>query len=275
MAAFSSSDAAIEGFRVIGARWRVLVGWSLFNLIALVALLVVLVVAVAAVSALAASDETAQTAGGAIGGVIVGLGELLVQVMLVSGLFRMELRPEAPGFLHLRIGRDEMRVLGALLLVIVAAIPLALVLAAAVAAGARVSPALALLVALVGATIFYGVLLRFGLVSPIAFAEARLSLVESWRRTRGQFWALVGMALLLLCFWAIVAVIAWFALFLVGGLATGFRDLGLSGTEALEAHPGRYLFQLAAQVLLAPFWLVIGVAPWIAVYRALAPAPRD
>ena len=36
MSTFSIGDAAVEGFRVIQARWRVLIGWAGFNLLALV-----------------------------------------------------------------------------------------------------------------------------------------------------------------------------------------------------------------------------------------------
>jgi len=269
MAAFSPSDAAIEGFRVIGARWRVVVGWSLFNLVTLIALFVAMVVLLVGTMPFAGTREAASTLGAVIGAVIVGLGELIVQVTLICGLMRLELRPDEPAFLHLRIGRDELRVLGALLLLALVAALLAALLVGVILLGARASPALAVLVGFVGAIGVYGVLLRLGLVSPIAFAERRISLAESWRRTRGQFWSLVGMALLLLCFAALLAVIVWFALFLLSGAATGFSDLDLSGVEAMQAHPGRYVLQLAVQVLLAPFWLVIGIAPWIAVYRAL------
>src|SRR6185503_4392972 len=153
-------------------------------------------------------------------------------------------------FLHLRIGRDELRVLAALLLLVLVAALLAALLVGVILLGARASPALAVLVGFVGAIGVYGVLLRLGLVSPIAFAERRISLAESWRRTRGQFWSLVGMALLLLCFTALLAVIVWLVLFLLIGFATGFSDLGLSGAEAIQAHPGRYVLQLAVQVLL-------------------------
>lgn len=272
MAAFSPSDAAIEGFRVIGARWRVVVGWSLFNLITLIALFVVMVVLLVGTIPFAGTRETASTLGAVIGVAIVGLGELIVQVTLICGLMRLELRPEEPGFLHLRIGRDELRVFGAMLLVVLVAALLLAVLAGVTVLGARTSTPLGVLVGFAGAIGVYAVLLRLGLVSPIAFAERRISLVDSWRRTRGQLWSLIGMALLLLCFTLLLAVIVWFALFLLSGFATGFGDLGLSGREAMQAHPGRYVLQLAVQVLLAPFWLVIGIAPWIAVYRALTPA---
>jgi hypothetical protein len=126
-------------------------------------------------------------------------------------------------------------------------------------------------VAVVGMVGVYVLLLRLGLAPVIAFAERRLSLPASWRRTRGQTWPLVGMALLLSCLLLLLAVVLWLAMFVLSGLVGGFRDFGLEGREAFAAHPGRYLFQLAVQFLLAPVWLVLAQAPWVAAYRALTP----
>lgn len=275
MARFSPSDAAIEGFRLIGARWRLLVGWALFNLMALIGLCVLMFVLLFAIVPFAGSREAAGASGALVGGLVIGLGELFVQVILICGLFRLELRPEEPGFLHLRIGGDELRVLGSILLVVAAALPLAALAVLITAASARVSPWLAVPVAIAVAAAFYGTVLRLGLTPPIAFAERRISLSESWRRTRGHAWSLVGMALLLLCLMMLAASLIWFALFLISGFATGFADLGLRGQEAFAAHPGRYLLQLGAELLLAPLWLVVGQAPWVSAYRALSSPQRD
>lgn len=271
MAELSPSDAAIEGFRLIGARWRAIVGWSIFNLVALVTLFIVLAVLLLAIVPFVGSKDAAQGLGADLAGLIVVGGGGLVTLMILCGLYRLELRPEEPAFIHLRIGRDELRVLGAGLLVLAAAIPMVLVVVAATDAVLKASPLAGALVAIAGGVAFYAVLLRFGLASVIAFAEGRISLAESWRRTRGQTWRLLGMALLRLCLMLLLGVLVTIAVFLVSGLTTGFRDFGLSGEEAFAAHPGRYLFQLAVQFLLAPIWLVIGQAPWIAVYRALKP----
>jgi hypothetical protein len=275
VAGFSPSDAAVEGFRVIGARWRLVVGWGLFNLVTLVALCVVLFVLLFAVVPFAGSREAAGAWGGVVGALVIGLGTGLVQLVVVCGLYRVELRPSEPGFLHLRIGRDEMRVLGAALVLVAIAIPLLALETAVTAAAARVSIAAAVGVGLAGAVAAYAVLLRFALTPVIAFAERAVSLAESWRRTRGQTWSLLGMALLLLCLLLLAAVVVWLAIFLVTGLATGFQDFGLRGGEAFAAHPGRYLLRFGAEIVLAPVWLVLGQSPWVAVYRALRPAAPE
>lgn len=269
MTDFSVSDAAVEGFRVIRDRWRVLIGWSAFNLLALVGLFVLLAVVVTAVALASASRGSASEAGGIAASVVVGLGSLFVQVVIITGLLRLMLRPEAPGFLHLRMGADELRVLGALALLVLAALPMVAAAGFAVALLAKVSGPAATLAGIALAGAVYAVMLRLALAPVIAFAEARIDLLEAWRRTRGQTWRLVGMAVLLACLVAMIAVAAWVVVFVVGGLLTGFHDLGLSGPETMAQHPGRYIFQLLAEMLLTPFFLAIGQAPWVAVYRAL------
>ena len=103
----------------------------------------------------------------------------------------------------------------------------------------------------------------------IGFAEGGVPMLAAWRMSRGQSWRLIGMAVLVACLLAVIGIAIWVALFVVGGLLTGFTDFDLSGTESLAAHPGRYLFQIIAELVLAPVFLIIAQAPFVAVYRAL------
>lgn len=272
MASFSPSDAALEGFQLIPRHWRVVVGWSLFNLVALVALAIVLVVVLIGVVPFAGTREAAGVWGAILGALILGLGSAVVELVVWCGLLRLELAPDAPGFLHLRIGRDELRVIGAVLLMACVSIPLFVLALLLARLANEVSAPAAIIVAVAAMLAIYLLLLRLGLTPTIAFAERRISLAESWRRTRGQTWRLLGMALLLLCLMALIGLVIWIAMFVVSGMTTGFADMGLNGAEAFAAHPGRYLFETGVQLLLAPAWIVVGQAPWIAVYRALREA---
>lgn len=271
MATFSPSDAALEGFQLVRRHWRLIVGWSLFNVVALVALAVALVVVLIGISPFAGSRGAAEVWGAILGGLIVGLGSAAVEFVIYCGLLRVELAPDAPAFLHLRMGRDEVRVFAASLLLAILALPPLAVAVLATRAAAGLSIFAAVGVGLVAFLAFYALLLRFALMPVIAFQERRISLVESWRRTRGQTWRLLGMSLLLLCLMLLMAVVIWIAVFVVSGFLTGFGDRDLHGAEAFAAHPGRYLFQTGVQLLLAPVWIVISQAPWVAVYRALTP----
>lgn len=270
MSRFSPSDAAVEGFQVLGRHWRAVVGWAGFQLVAIVCLCVLLFVVLLGIVPFAGSREAAGGLGGAAGGLLLGFGGLGIELVILCGLYRLLLRPEEPAFMHLRIGRDEGRVLLSVLLLLVIALPLLIVSALAVAVASRVSAIAAFVAALPAALAAYAVILRFGLTPVIAFAERRISPLEAWRRTRGQTWRLIGMALLLTCLVALLAVVIWVVLFVVSGLTTGFTDFGLSDAETLSAHPGRFLLQAAVELVLTPVFLVIGQTPWVAAYRALS-----
>jgi hypothetical protein len=267
MATFSASDAALAGFQVLRRHWRVAVGWAVFNLVAMVAVVVVGVV-VGVVLNVSGGKAAERLASGAVAGV-AALGTVMVEVVIVTGLYRLRLRPQDPGFLHLRLGRDELRMAGVTLIVLCAAGLLAAAaygLSVALYPFAGAAPVLADLAAL-GVAIWLG--LRFSLAGATSFAGRRLDFLGSWRLTRGRNWPLVGMWLLNLCILGVLWVVLWLAMFVVTGLFTGFGDLGASGPEALQSHPGRYLLEAAASLLLTPIVLILQQAPYVAAYQAL------
>jgi hypothetical protein len=271
MSSFSPSDAALEGFQALGRHWRAVVGWAGFQVVAMVALAIVMFVLLIGVVPFTASREAASTLGAIMGAVLLGVGGGLIQLVILTGLYRLMLTPEAPGFMHLRVGADEFRVLGAALLTAVVTLPLVgLAVVLGVSAG-HVSGALGFGVLAGLLIVAYAVALRLGLTPVIAFAEKRISLAEAWRRTRGQTWRLIGMAVLLLCLIGVVVVVTWLAVFVVSGLLTGFHDLNLTDRETLSEHPGRFVLQALVELVLAPVFLVIAQAPWVAVYKALTP----
>jgi hypothetical protein len=271
MSSFSPSDAALEGFQALGRHWRAVVGWAGFQVVAMVALAIVMFVLLIGVVPFTASREAASTLGAIMGAVLLGVGGGLIQLVILTGLYRLMLTPEAPGFMHLRVGADEFRVLGAALLTAVVTLPLVgLAVVLGVSAG-HVSGALGFGVLAGLLIVAYAVALRLGMTPVIAFAEKRISLIESWRRTRGQTWRLIGMAVLLLCLIGVVVVVTWLAVFVVSGLLTGFHDLNLTDRETLSEHPGRFVLQALVELVLAPVFLVIAQAPWVAVYKALTP----
>lgn len=268
---FSISDAALEGFQDVAKHWRVIAGWALFNLVALVGGCILLVVLLIGVVPFVSSQAAAANAGAVLSLLVFGLGGVMVQVVTITGLYRLLLRPADHGFLFLRLGRDELRVLGAMVLTALAVAPLVILGGLLLAGLARISNGLSLAAAPLLVIAFYAVYLRLKLAAPLAFAEGRINLLEAWRRTRGQTWRLLGMGVLLLCLLGMIAIVIWVAVFVLGGLLTGFQDLGLTDAETVVEHPGRFLFQLAAEMLLTPIFLVMSQGPWAAVYRALRP----
>ncbi|HEY8574585.1 hypothetical protein [Phenylobacterium sp.] len=269
---FSASDAALEGFRLIGRHWRVVVGWSLFNLLAWIAM--ILVSAVVLLILVAVAGEGASAAYAApVGGAVYLLGLVLIGAILACGVFRLMLRPEEPAFLHLRLGPDELRnaALGLVALTAMAIlVAVGVALARAMGAGG-LAVRIILWVAVFGIALW--LFLRLCLAWPWTFAERRLSIRAAWRTTGGRAWALLGMWVLNLCLVAMVGLVLWLAMFVLTGAATGFEGLlsSLSDAEQMEAQPGRYLLQLFVQVLLGPFFTVLATAPVVAAYRALRP----
>ncbi|HEY8617388.1 hypothetical protein [Phenylobacterium sp.] len=273
MSRFSASDAAVEGFRVLGRSWRVVLGWALFNLLGLIAACVLAGVLVAiAAFASAANAAGAGAAGGAIAAIVLALAMLALPVVIVAALFRMLLRDDPPGLFHLRLGRDELRLgavwLGTLgILLIVSATAFAVTGLSARAGGPMFGiPAVLVLLALQ-----IWIALRLSLAGPITVAERKIGFAASWRLTRGHAWSLLGMAVLAGCFLAMILILAWLLLAIVSGAVSGWDDLGLllrADAEAMQERPGFYIAQLVIDFLFAPVLWVISQTPLVAAYRA-------
>jgi len=279
MSRFSASDAALEGFQVIRVQWRVVLGWCLFSLLGYVGVVVLSLIVIAAVTLAAATREQANALGGAAGGTVLFLGWSVIQWMVLAALYRMSLRPAAePGLYHLRLSRDEGRLFGLWLGVL------------AVFGGLMVAGYLGLrrlgeasgAASAIGTLAFLAVMtwlaLRISLAGPANFATGRFGLAESWRLTRGQAWALLGMVVLALCLLALIAIVLFIATALIQAAIGGFHTLSpvdLSDRGAFAERPGAFVFALAAELAIAPIYLVIAQAPFVAAYKALSAPPAD
>jgi len=278
MSSFSASDAALEGFQLIRARWRVALGWCLFSVLSFVGLMVAAFIAIVVATLAAATREQADMFGGAVGGLVLGLGGAAIQWVVLAALYRMTLRPEtAPGLYYLRFSRDEGRLvalwLSTLLLFIV------LMTAGFVAlrwlegvnglAGGLGTVAFLIFMAWLG--------IRISLAGPANFATGRFGLADSWRLTRGRVWPLLGMIVLALCLLALIAIVIFIVTALVQAAIGGFHTLApvsLSDPQALAERPGAYVFGLIAELVIAPLYLIIAQAPFVAAYKAFT-APAD
>jgi hypothetical protein len=279
MPSFSASDAALEGFQVIRSQWRIVLGWCLFSLLSFVALVIVAFFAIVAATVAVTAPDQANAVGAAVGGVVLGLGGAGIQWVVLAALYRMSLRSDgAPGLYYLRIGRDEGRLFGLWLTLLAAFLALMVAGFLVLRALERVSGGAASLGTLVFLGFVVWLAIRSSLAGPANFATGRFGLADSWRLTRGRFWALLGMILLALCLLALIAIVLFILTALVQAAIGGFHSLApvsLSDPEALAQRPGAYVFGLIAELVVAPLYMVIGQAPFVAAYKALAAPPAD
>ena len=279
MSSFSASDAALEGFQVIRAQWRVVLGWCLFSLLSFVGLVVVAFIAIVLATLAVATREQASAAGGVVGGAVFVLGGAGIQLAVLGALYRMGLRPGAPpGLYYLRFSRDEARLFAlwltgvALFAGLMTAGFLALRWLGGLGgpwAGIGTVGFLALVVWLA---------LRLSLAGPANVDTGRFGLADSWRLTRRRVWPLLGMVALALCLLMLIFILLFIVTALIQAAIGGFHTLApvsLSDPEALAERPGAYVFALIAELLIAPVYLVIAQAPFLAAYKALSATPAE
>ena len=210
MSEFSATDIALEGFRVTRERWVPVLVWSVVEFVYnLVSFAILAVMAGPALNAFMAASTTATDPQQVLSKmsalapamlVLLPVG-LVFQSVLQCAFFRAVLKPGDKRFYYLSLGRDELRVIGAMLLLYVlfilyymtAAIALITPVVALNAAGLQplagifaVLGAAAALCALIYAAV------RLSLFVPQVFAEGGTDLRAAWRLTQGRFWVLLG-----------------------------------------------------------------------------------
>lgn len=178
-------------------------------------------------------------------------GILVLLVVLVAAGLRAVLRPEDGGFAFIRLGMDEVRLVGLALLFFIAMIAIAVVfgilLAIFIGAGVAMAPgapdasaapfgqipASAVVLML----FFYAgiVWLQVRLAPSVALTmiRERIAIGEAWRLTRGHFWPMFGGFLVL----GLMLMLGYLALLLLivapffGEIARGFGPGGMAALQ--------------------------------------------
>jgi hypothetical protein len=276
---FSASEAALEGFRLTRERPGTIAVWSLINAFAILLLGGVMLLSLG----LPFIDYLKK--GGLASGDPEAMAEmlshswpafLLVMVLVVlflsvltGGIYRLVLRPGEPGFSHLRLGPDELRLTAVNLMLfaigVVSLVVAELVVSAATLKGGAAAGVVAGIVAAIP-VIWVGV--RLSLATPMTFAERRISLSASWELTRGRFWPMFGMIVLTLVFyvmiWILMAMIISPLVALAGGPVNLLELRHLNGVAIVVG-----LITFLAQMLLPVLQWVIIYAPFAVAYQQL------
>jgi len=282
----SPPATAFEGFRIIRDRPGLVLAWTGFYLLCLVAMILILLVpnigTLAAVEGGSGQRDLDQLLA-RFGAPILFVIPIAVAMplMLVTAVYRAVLQPQDTAFAHLKIGADELRVLGmSVVVIVIFALASGLYGIAVVAAANRVGPLHGVVTfagSIGGAALLAWLMVRLSLAGTMTFAEHHLRLGAAWRLTRGHFWRLLTTLVLSLVYAVIVVVMALSLSFLLAMVTGGFTLLGeLASPDLTDMTPGfalavlgQLLLQLAINTLLIVLVLVIFYAPPAAAYRQL------
>lgn len=272
--AFSASDAAFEGFRIVRRDPLAMLAWALLYIVtfALAFALVggsMIALAQQAEALKGVADPSLEELAPLFGGymlvfAVVGPLSILVSTVLTAAIVRAVLEPGARKFGFMRIGMDELRLFG--VYVVLFALVCVYYLVVAVVCGvlgamaaASNQPWLFIPIFLVAIAAILGLIwlsVRFSLVAPIVVAEKRIAIFDSFKMTKGRFWPLFGMAILAGVMSLVVSLL---------GMVIGLPfQLGLAGPFA-QIKAGQAMLPILMQS--AP--LVLGWALVNAVVSAL------
>lgn len=284
MSNFSPSDAALEGFRLTRERPTTILAWAGVYFAGIMILAIVIALGIgpkyfAFIREGGGAGDIEKFSDVLAGETPTLILSLILAIFLfsifVTGINRVVLKPSSGGFSFLKIGGEELRVALVIVLmwIIMSFLCSPLIVASGVFFMALQQGAgdpgfigkILMSIVMIGVTallpVWIGV--RLSLVVPHTFYKNRIDLKGAWRATRGAFWRLAGMALMVGVFYAMIAVLLYIidALGVVlirddfaGGIAAPVRYVGLAIS---------FVVNMVTPVLLT----TLLVAPFAEAYR--------
>lgn len=275
---FSASEAALEGFRLTRERPGTFLAWGVVYALGMFVIgrLMIFsldpqVIAITRKGAGFTADDiehfSALLAKSWPAFILVLVLVTALLSMLMGGIYRLVLRPQEKAPLHLRFGKDELRLTGVNLLLFAFGMVCLTVELAAIAVAEQTGGLGFIPVVVLGLlTIWLGV--RLSLATPMTFAEHRFALGDAWRATRGRFWPMFGMILLAVIFyimvWLLISIIGA-ALVAIAGGPEAMADIKAATGPAIVVIAIYVFLQLVLQVI----QLVMIYAPFAVAYQQL------
>lgn len=275
MIRFSASEAALEGFRLTRERPGTIFGWGVVYAICMFIIGRLMLVSLdPQLIELTRKKGLEQQDIDQISGLLAQSWPafLLVLILvtallstLMGGIYRLVLRPGEKGFLHLRFGKDELRLTGVnLLLFAFGMVCLTAELAAVAAADQQGGIAAVAAIVLPLVTVWVGV--RLSLATPMSFALHKFAIRDAWAASHSRFWPLFGMIVLAVIFYVMV----WLLISIIGAALIGLAG-GASALENIKSLTGAAIVSVALYVFLQLILQVIQVvmlyAPFAVAYQ--------
>jgi len=296
--AFSATDAAFEGFRLVRRNPMALVVWSALYLIMSLASLYASAASLGGMVAMNEMIEGMEASPPAnfqdMFPILEAYGQamshtlwlmpisLVVGSVIYAAVARGVLTPADKAFGYVRFGMDEVRVLVVSIVITLAAVliyclAIAVVVALVVVAIATEQAwmGLVVVVALFAAVaLMIWLAVRWSLAIPIVVAEKRFAFFDSFAMTKGRFWPLLGMAIIA----GLLSVVIWFLSMIVVMPVSMMSGMGMMSAMGASTDPSAMLeafdptnpWMIVSAVLNAIIYgLMVGVvyAPFGAAYR--------
>lgn len=288
--AFSATDAAFEGFRVVRRAPMSLVFWALFYVAVMAVAFAMMGPSLASAMAAAERLESVGTptlddfmpimnSFGLVFSILLPVS-LLSSAVMSAAIARSVLYPTQKALGYLRFGADELRVLAvsvALGIIFIVLMGLIWGMTFALGAAAVNTPVLWLIVVvffLVAWAAFIWLLVRLSLAVPMTLAEKRIVLFDSFKLTKRHFWPLIGMAIIAGVMSFVVSMLGSLVLMPIQLMSGGMERLatveGLNLVGMLQQAWPAILSYVVVNAIISALQVAVIYAPFSAAYRDIA-----
>ena len=298
--AFSATDAAFEGFRLVRRNPLALVAWTLLYAVLTLTALFSFSTMIGPLEAWAvqaeALDGVDQPSLDQVMEMMSGLGAIMAQVawllpismvvgaMLAAAVARGVLKPSGDPFGYLRLGMDEFRVLVVTFVLglvmslagVVVLVAFGVLIGAVRAGGGGGAAGIAAVLGFLAIIWFFIWLsVRLSLAVPITVAEKRFAFFDSFSVTKGRFWPLLGMAILAFVMVLLVQLLSSIVsmpIALASGMETwtfGAEQDAEAVVAALDVSNPWVIAHAVVEAIVSALTVGILYAPFTAAYRAI------